>query len=490
VLRRSKLLWSLSWFALSVCVGLLVALRAFDVLFVGGGVLFLALLFVSSPLAVFGMMLILAPLRALVATESGLQLPIDIGLVLFVVAIFVWLLFRILQNRSVLLIQWTKLYIPILGFLFWSGMTLWSSGSVGLWLSEWLKWLIVLVVIVIVMQMSKSLSWAWFVFLLVCAGVSNALVGLYIFFGGSGADHLLINNRFFRAFGTFGQPNPFGGFMGLLLPLSVMMALAYLIVIVRIWLQKRDIHLQSVGLFVFYAFASLVLFAGLLASWSRGAWLGFVFSIAVVAFALPRRLWQSFIFSGSVVVLVGVFWFGGLLPAPVMQRVASSVDDFFVFADVQGVDITSANFAVVERLAHWQAALNMLRDVPWAGVGFGNYEIAYSNYRLINWDEALGHAHNYYLNILAETGMIGFFAYLGVWSVIAWMTWRSKKHPDLLARLLSVGLLGSWAYFSFHNLLDNLYVNNLFLHLGVMLGILVVIHNQVSHSFVIRDYLE
>ncbi len=49
----------------------------------------------------------------------------------------------------------------------------------------------------------------------------NALIGLYEFFGGSGALVLLIDNRFSRAFGTFGQPNPFGGFMGLLAPVAL-----------------------------------------------------------------------------------------------------------------------------------------------------------------------------------------------------------------------------------------------------------------------------
>ena len=47
--------------------------------------------------------------------------------------------------------------------------------------------------------------------------------------------------------------------------------------------------------------------------------------------------------------------------------------------------------------------------------------------------------------------------------------------PDPLARLILVGLFGSWAYLAVHSLTDNLYVNNLFLHLGVMLGVLAVL---------------
>ena len=54
----------------------------------------------------------------------------------------------------------------------------------------------------------------------------------------------------------------------------------------------------------------------------------------------------------------------------------------------------------------------MAGDRPWLGVGFGNYGAAYEEYALINWPDPLGHAHNYYLNLVAEIGFIGLGAYL------------------------------------------------------------------------------
>jgi O-antigen ligase len=54
----------------------------------------------------------------------------------------------------------------------------------------------------------------------------------------------------------------------------------------------------------------------------------------------------------------------------------------------------------------------MARQRPALGVGFGNYEAAYPQYRLMSWPFALGHAHNYYLNLLSETGVAGLAAYL------------------------------------------------------------------------------
>ena len=56
----------------------------------------------------------------------------------------------------------------------------------------------------------------------------------------------------------------------------------------------------------------------------------------------------------------------------------------------------------------------MAETQPWLGVGFGNYAAAYPDFRLLLWENALGHAHNYYLNVAAEIGAIGLLAYLGM----------------------------------------------------------------------------
>ena len=81
--------------------------------------------------------------------------------------------------------------------------------------------------------------------------------------------------------------------------------------------------------------------------------------------------------------------------------------DFATVTDIRGVNITSENFAMVERLAHWQAAESMAQAQPWLGVGIGNYAVAYPKFALLNWPVALGHAHMIYLNVLAETGVAG-----------------------------------------------------------------------------------
>ncbi|MBL8147599.1 MAG: O-antigen ligase family protein, partial [Anaerolineae bacterium] len=314
-----------------------------------------------------------------------------------------------------------------------------------------------------------------------CAGAANAAIGIYEYFGGSGALHLLIDNRYFRAFGTFGQPNPFGGFMGLLLPLALAGAAGWgWRWLRRIGAPQREV--RALALAAFYSACSGLLAAGALMSWSRGAWLGAAAGVMVLLFALPRRWWAGLMMVG-IVTLGGVGAAAlGLLPSSILDRATSSFSETFSVTDVRGANITSENYALIERLAHWQAAVNMATDNPWLGVGFGNYEAAYDKYRLIAWRFPLGHAHNTYLNVLGETGVIGAAAFATTWALVVFYTWKARAHPDPQAHILAAGLLGAWGYLAVHSLTDNLFVNNLFLHIGTMLGLVALLYNQSRHK--------
>jgi O-antigen ligase len=159
-----------------------------------------------------------------------------------------------------------------------------------------------------------------------------------------------------------------------------------------------------------------VLIGGLIVSFSRGAWLGAAAAGVALMAALPRRWgWGLALVAGGGALVVGLLQ-AGLMPASIANRLAD-VADFANVTDVRGVNINDDNFAIVERLAHWQAAEGMARDNPWLGVGLGNYGAAYPRYALLNWPNALGHAHMVYLNVLAETGVVNIVALSGTMAV-------------------------------------------------------------------------
>ena len=426
-------------------------------------------------------LLTLSPLRALVAAESGLRLPLSIDQILLLIGALLWFAGLVSRRGRLLRFERNPTLLATIALTAVFAIGAWTSDSLSEWLKEWLKWL---VIAGLIWQLSfeRGGRWRWLVYAVAVAAAGNALVGLYIFLGGSGADHLLILGRFYRAFGTFGQPNPFGGFMGIALPVCSMAAWGTARQLWMCWRAGAAVNVAQVAQLLAWAAAALLVAAAMLASWSRGAWLGTATAALVLVIALPRRLLHGLLLAFALVALLVALWQAGILPDALVSRLTSSVVDLVAINDVRGIDAHAGNYAVIERLAHWQAAVEMARDHPIFGVGLGNYSVRYADYRLINWQLPLGHAHNTYLNLLAETGMVGLFVYLAYWAYMLRICWSLRQHPDTFARSLGAGLLGCWVYLAAHSLFDYLFVNTLFLHIGVLLGVQAILHRQTQSA--------
>ena len=85
-----------------------------------------------------------------------------------------------------------------------------------------------------------------------------------------------------------------------------------------------------------------------------------------------------------------------------------------------------------ERVLIWVSTLHMIRDHPLVGVGEGNFAAIY-NVRYISPKSVEGshpHAHNSYLMILSEDGIVGFAAFLSVlWGIGAFLRAALREHP-------------------------------------------------------------
>lgn len=431
----------------------------------------IGLLGLFFPLVILAALLVLAPLRSLILVHAPLRLPLDIGQMLFVLlGISILLHLAITRQRRTLCLPHTLL--PLLLLVVVGGSSLFYAVSLSAALTEWAKWLAVLAIAVLVVQLSEHEQWQIVVFMLITAALANALLGLYIFFGGTGADHFLINDRFFRAFGTFEQPNPYGAFMGIILPIAITSALGA-------WRTNHKLKM------IYYVAASAFIAAALLMSWSRGAWLAAAAACALVVCLLPRLAFTRLLLLGLVAIAPLGLTAANLVPCAITERIETSFAELFSVSDVRGAHITSENYAVIERLAHWQAALEMARYHP-LGVGIGGYEHAYAKYRLMNWKDPLGHAHNIYLNMFAELGLLGLIAYAAFLAHWAYLCLRLSAHPDASVRMFSLGALGSCVYIAIHGVFDNVFVNNLFLHIGVIFAIVVYLHMRLTRNLTLE----
>lgn len=476
---------TIEWFLLAILAGAAIAILPPETALVALLMIVIALASLIDRRVALVALLAIAPFKALTETEIPFfqNLPIDIGQIAFFTFLAIWLMHPIAARRP-LGLRWTPILAPVLLFIFAASLSLWSTLNLWDTVKELGGWVEILILIVVVTVLVQERSTAWVAAGLIVAGVVQALIGIYQFFGGSGAPHLwILDYRYFRAFGTFGQPNPFGAFEGLMLAVALGLLIGSLIDLWQLLRAsgvsrhsilvpfQREERPQSV-IFVLLFAATGIIAAGLLVSWSRGAWIGFMGAALMMVIFAPRR--RAIGLGVAAVVLVGgAFAFtSGLVPDSLVARITDFTQEFTGFEDVRGQVITDANYAVLERLAHWQAAVGMMNDYPWLGVGFGAYEAAYPRYALMNWPMALGHAHNYYLNLLAETGVVGFSAYVIAWLAIFGLTLRVLDRQQGLNRWLALGILGAFTHLAVHSIFDKLYVDNMSLHIGVMLGLI------------------
>jgi O-antigen ligase len=141
----------------------------------------------------------------------------------------------------------------------------------------------------------------------------------------------------------------------------------------------------------------LVSLVGLLATYTRGAWMGFVVGVLALIPATRKGRW---LLLGGLIVL-GLTTLAG--PQHLRQR-------FLTMGDPD--DPT-----VKERVYMWRSGLTMWRQHPVLGVGPGGVKREYASYAL---PEAVkkrtGHVHNTPLQILVERGVLGLAAWVWIWA--------------------------------------------------------------------------
>lgn len=360
-----------------------------------------------------------------------------------------------------------------LALLLWSaGLSLTVAASWAEGVPELLKWgEFALLYVAATHILTTRGQLRWVIGALIAAGLAQVALGAYQFWGRVGPPAFALANGFIRAHGTLRQPNPYAGYLGYLAPVAVSLAIAGL----ARWIERRERRALVAGLACGAAAAALI--AGIGMSWSRGGWLALVAALAVVGGLRNRRTALLVLTLGGALALIvgltGVAW----LPGPIAGRL-QDLGDYFGGPDPARTEINDANFAVLERLAHWRAGLDMFADRPWLGVGIGNYSVAYADYALPHWYEPLGHAHNIFINFLAETGAVGGATFLLFWLATWRLTWqvgrRAAARGDQFAAALALGVAGSLTYLTVHGMFDNLFVQHMQLQLALMLACVAI----------------
>ncbi len=144
---------------------------------------------------------------------------------------------------------------------------------------------------------------------------------------------------------------------------------------------------------------------------------------------------------GFVVLLLACVIAGAVSLSPVArQKFSETRLDQFTFEQIDKM--------LNSRLVIWEAGWLMFRDRPLTGVGAGAFRTAYADYSYRSSDPfgadseyGIPHAHQLYVSVLAETGLIGISGLLLVWWLV--VRWYYRAHPAARerARPFAVGLI-------------------------------------------------
>ncbi|MGI9065948.1 MAG: O-antigen ligase family protein [Pyrinomonadaceae bacterium] len=106
------------------------------------------------------------------------------------------------------------------------------------------------------------------------------------------------------------------------------------------------------------------------------------------------------------------------------------------------------------RLNIWQATLDLIKDHPIAGVGFGAYWIAITRYHHASGEITPQEAHSDYLELLASGGIMGLA--IGGWFTFAFIRGARQKirAADRHSRAITLGALAGIMTVAVHSLVD------------------------------------
>lgn len=295
--------------------------------------------------------------------------------VMHVVSLLVFTLwiYSLIRNGHIKLYR-TPLDIPLLALIAFLIVSLFLSVypyASRIQFYKIINYIVIFYVMVNILRDEKPL--VLFTSYLAVLGALYGIAGL-IFITGNFLGFRIFSSEDFLSF-TFRNRNHFAGYMNMITFLCIGLAIYY----------------NKTKRILFIGFATISAITVLL-SLSRGGIIGFLsgfffFLIISMIFKSRRSLYMI---SAFAVLIISVMFIIGSFDT-VLERMMT----------LKEPELTTGG-----RLQIWKGALNMIKDNMVVGTGIGTFVYAYPAYQTLG-GYKIDHAHNGYLEIISETGLVG-----------------------------------------------------------------------------------
>ena len=295
--------------------------------------------------------------------------------------------------------------------------------------------------------------------------------------------HLLPNNRIYWVreltrggiyFGPYVNRNHYAGLMEMIFPLAMSLFLYYRPKGKHPSFRKRLIGILShpqANIAMLLGFSAVLIATSVFLSLSRGGIAGLAMSCLFLGYLLWTRPGQGrrgLLFAATIIVILyAVGWFGW---KPVFER-------FQNIRNAQG-EISEL------RLDLWKDSLNIIRDFPLTGTGFGSYINIYPSYRTIASDRIVDHAHNDYIELFTNGGAVAVLLLLWFTVVVLTRSYRAfQRRKDPFSISLYSGIITGIFSILLHSVTDfNLQIGANGLFMFVLLGMAVSASHTKIHE--------
>ena len=392
--------------------------------------------------------------------------------IFFTVMLVSWVLGRILSYKSGILLAdlfrpvSTPLNLPLYLFALLGFLSIFVSPSIFLSLraffSKFLKVIIFYFIIVETVDSKKKVAAILITFLF------SAIIT-----GSDGIFQLIRGIDFIRQYplmsdrvtGSFNNQNNLAAWLTIVVPLSSCL----------LYFSSKSLSKKIRPLLFFL---TLILIVCLVLTYTRGAWIAVMLSLILTGILKSKKL--------AIITILTVTLLFYFSTKPIKERTVSIAKGPELAASLlfssstksikeRTLSIPTGSGSEVHRAILWQEAVAIIKDFPFLGCGLNTYSIVAPKYKIA---EGGGiYPHNSYLQMAAETGLLGLGAFLWIIITVFKTSWGNlKKINDKFYNALSIGLLAGLFAFLAHSFVDTNFYSLQFRYLmWFVIGLIVAV---------------